>query len=66
MQALQELYSETDKSHSELRESNRKSEETISQLYSENKMLAEKLENLEDSEVEIKVSYCYSYWYCHY
>ena len=58
MRALQELYAETEASHSNLLESSRIAEEKIDELLSKNKMLEQKLESLEYSMVDegIKVS----------
>lgn len=51
MQALQELYQETEKAHSSLIKTSKESEERIGQLSSEKKMLEEKLETLESSMI---------------
>lgn len=55
MQALQELYDETEKSHSSLLKSSKDAEERIDELLSENKMLQQKLENSEDLSAERSV-----------
>ena len=52
MQALQQLYEESDKSHTSLLRSSKQSEERIGKLVSENKMLEEKLAILESSQLE--------------
>lgn len=52
MQALQELYQETDKSYSQLLRSNRQTEERVSQLQFDNMTLEQKLEDLEGSIME--------------
>ena len=52
MQALQELYDETERSHSNLLKSSKDTEERIDELLSENKMLQQKMETLEDSTTE--------------
>ncbi len=52
MQALQELYEESERAHTSLLKSSRQSEERIGQLVSKNKMLEEKLEILESSQFE--------------
>lgn len=55
MQALQELYEEVEKSHSSLLKSNRLSEEKVGQLLSDNKILEQKLQDLESSTRDNKI-----------
>ena len=52
MQALQELYEESEKAHASLLKTSKQSEERMDQLVSENKILEEKLEILESTHIE--------------
>lgn len=59
MQALQELYEETEKSHSQLLKRSKQSEEKIGQLVSDNKILEQKLYNLESKKEDTKLEVMY-------
>ena len=55
MQALQELYEETEKSHSQLLKDSKKFEEKIGQLLTDKKTLEEKLSELESKDNKTEV-----------
>lgn len=55
MEALQELCNETEKSHSDLLKSSKKTEDRVDELLSGNKLLEQKLENVEESWMEESV-----------
>lgn len=64
MQALQELYDETERSHTNLLKSSKEAEERIDKLLSDKTVLEQKLDNLEDVMMEKSIKVLHTQLLC--